>query len=140
MGGEHTPGPWAAFTDDVGLRPHTNIVAFEGRTQCVFSLPGRDKAEPDVRLIVAAPGLLEALMDTAASLAATISLLERSPKTAAPSNRMFDQMLADYRASLDRARAALLKATARTTGQEVGLPELPSADAGPFPRSPRLRE
>ena len=46
-----------------------------------------------------------ALTDTSASLAAAISLLERSPKTAAPSDRMFDQMLQDYRASLGRARA-----------------------------------
>jgi hypothetical protein len=50
-------------------------------------------------------GLRGALTDTSASLAAAISLLERSPKTAAPSDRMFDQMLQDYRASLGRARA-----------------------------------
>ncbi len=49
----------------------------------------------------------EAAIDCAASLAAAISLLERSPKTAAPSNKMFDQMLADYRAALTRARNAL---------------------------------
>lgn len=47
---------------------------------------------------------------TAASLAAAISLLERSGKAAkiaAPSDKMFDQMLTDYRKSLDAARAAL---------------------------------
>jgi len=49
----------------------------------------------------------EALLDTLASLVAAVSLLERSPKTAAPSNRMFDQMLTDYRASIKRARTAL---------------------------------
>jgi hypothetical protein len=47
------------------------------------------------------------LMDLLASLTASISLLERSPKTAAPSDRMFDMMLGDYRKSADRARAAL---------------------------------
>jgi hypothetical protein len=50
------------------------------------------------------------LTRTAASLAAAISLLERggeSAKKAAPSNKMFDQMLADYRRALDGARKAL---------------------------------
>jgi len=53
-----------------------------------------------------------ALLDTAASLAASISLLEKggkAAKKAAPSDRMFDQMVVDYTASLDRARAALAK-------------------------------
>lgn len=49
----------------------------------------------------------ETIIDLTASLAAAISLLERSPKTAAPSNKMFDQMLHDYRASLARARTFL---------------------------------
>jgi len=40
-----------------------------------------------------------------ASLAAAISLLERSPKTVAASDKMFDMMLDDYRGSLERARA-----------------------------------
>lgn len=53
----HTPGPWGAFSDDEG---HTNIVAFTPRTASVFSLPGRHKDEPDVRLISAAPDLLKA--------------------------------------------------------------------------------
>lgn len=53
--------------------------------------------------------LVAPLTDVTASLAAAISLLERSPKTAAPSNKMFDQMLDDYRASLERARQALSK-------------------------------
>ena len=50
------------------------------------------------------------LIDVMASLAAAISLLERAgkpAKKAAPSDQMFDQMLEDYRASLERARAAL---------------------------------
>ena len=49
----------------------------------------------------------EVLIDVMASLDAAISLLERTPKKAAPSDKMFDQMLADYRASLERARASL---------------------------------
>ena len=49
------------------------------------------------------------LIDATAALAAAISLLERTPKAklAAPSDKMFKQMLADYRASLDRARSHL---------------------------------
>lgn len=47
------------------------------------------------------------VIDTAASLAAAISLLERggnASKKAAPSDKMFDLMLADYRKSLSAAR------------------------------------
>lgn len=54
--------------------------------------------------------LREALVDVGASLAAAISLLERggkAAKKAAPSDRMFEQMVRDYAASLDRARVAL---------------------------------
>lgn len=50
------------------------------------------------------------VIDLAASLAAAISLLEKggkAAKKAAPSDKMFDQMLRDYRKSLDRARQAL---------------------------------
>ena len=46
-------------------------------------------------------------VDVMASLAAAISLLERGGKKAAASDKMFEQMLVDYNASLDRARAAL---------------------------------
>jgi hypothetical protein len=49
----------------------------------------------------------KALMETTASLAAAISLLERGRKKAAPSNKMFDQMILDYKKSLDAARAIL---------------------------------
>lgn len=53
--------------------------------------------------------LTEAFKDVLAHLVAAVSLLERSPKTGAPSNRMFDQMLADYNASIERGRAAYAK-------------------------------
>ena len=54
--------------------------------------------------------LVGAVIDCAASLKAAISLLERggkSAKKAAPSDKMFDLMVADYKASLERARATL---------------------------------
>lgn len=49
------------------------------------------------------------MLAAVASLAAAISLLERTPraKKAAPSDKMFDQMLADYRKALANARDAL---------------------------------
>lgn len=54
-----------------------------------------------------------------ASLAAAISLLERggkAAKKAAPSDKMFDQMIVDYKRSLEHARAALI-AMGNTDGQ-----------------------
>lgn len=69
----------------------------------------------DVRALtaVATPAPSDAMRKIAisviASLAAAISLLERVPnaKKAAPSNKMFEQMLCDYRNALENARAAL---------------------------------
>ena len=46
-------------------------------------------------------------IQTAASLAAAISLLERGGKKAAASDKMFAQMLTDYRNALNEARKAL---------------------------------
>ena len=48
-----------------------------------------------------------AAIDVATSLAAAISLLERGGKKAAPSDEIFEQMLVDYRNSLERTRATL---------------------------------
>lgn len=49
----------------------------------------------------------EIVLDLLAHLVAAVSLLERSPKTAAPSNRMFDQMIVDYQRAINRGRAYL---------------------------------
>jgi len=51
--------------------------------------------------------LEQALLNTAASLAAAISHLERTDKKTAASDKMFDQMLTDYRKSLEEARGIL---------------------------------
>lgn len=56
--------------------------------------------------------LEKALKDTLSHLVAAASLLSRSPKTAAPSNKMFDQMVVDYKAAAKRARAALAEVAA----------------------------
>ncbi len=51
----------------------------------------------------------DAFIGVVASLAAAISLLERIPnaKNAAPSDMMFEQMLADYRRALETARSVI---------------------------------
>ena len=62
------------------------------------------KNDPATRLVTER----EALLRTAASLAAAISLLERGGnRTAAASDRMFDQMIADYKRTLKVARSVL---------------------------------
>lgn len=53
--------------------------------------------------------LQERLTDVEASLVAAVSLLKRGSKKAAPSDKIFDQMIADYEGSIERARAALRK-------------------------------
>ena len=49
----------------------------------------------------------EPVVDLLASLVGAVSLLKRGSKKAAPSDRMFDQMIADYEAAIERGRAAL---------------------------------
>ena len=49
--------------------------------------------------------LREALIDILASLVASVDLLERGGKKAAPSDKMFAQMLVDYKNSIERGRA-----------------------------------
>ena len=53
----------------------------------------------------------EVLLDVLSSLVAAVSLLKRSPKIGAASNRMFDQMIVDYERSIERARAYLAQKT-----------------------------
>jgi DNA repair ATPase RecN len=63
--------------------------------------------------------LEEALKDTLSHLVAAASLLSRSPKTAAPSNKMFDQMVVDYETATKRSRAALAEVAAiRNKGEK----------------------
>ena len=49
----------------------------------------------------------EALYRLLFSMTAAVSLLKAGGKTAAPSDKMFDAMIADYEASIDNARMAL---------------------------------
>ena len=50
--------------------------------------------------------LREALIDTLASLVASVDLLECGGKKAAPSDKMFEQMLVDYKNTIERGRYA----------------------------------
>jgi hypothetical protein len=60
--------------------------------------------------------LVEALKDTTASLIAATSLLERGGKKAAASDKMFRQMLADYRKSVEVGRAVLKRENSPPAG------------------------
>jgi hypothetical protein len=80
----------------------------------------------------------------AAALAAAISLLEKGGKKAAPSDRMFEHMLADYRLALEKGRAAFA-----ISGKEDKLREMQATrldrirdDGGPLTLSDKaiLRE
>lgn len=51
--------------------------------------------------------LREELRRTTVSLVAAVSLLKSGGKKAAPSKKMFNQMLADYTNSIERSRAVL---------------------------------
>jgi hypothetical protein len=44
---------WAAFTDDSGPRPHTNLVSMNPATRCVISLPGLHKNDVVVQFFSA---------------------------------------------------------------------------------------
>lgn len=121
-----TPGPWGNETvrtscgvcHKIGPWPHKWRHGNE-MSACIYddypSPPeGTDNMLANARLIASAPSLAaevlrlrEVLLDAAVSLVAAVSLLERGGKKAAPSDKMFAVMLDDYRASIERARAAL---------------------------------
>ena len=76
-------------------------------------------------LITAPPadaGMREAFVRVLASLAAAISILERTPKAkrAVASDKMFDQMLDDYRKALEAGRSALTAPDATTKSDGDG--------------------
>lgn len=65
---------------------------------------------PALRALLAERDALRgAAMDALSSLVAAVSLLEGGGKKAAPSDKMFRQMLVDYNNSITRARQALAK-------------------------------
>lgn len=84
----------------------SQLISFTPLEAPSLAAPTPPAAEAPGQEPVAAKERRDILLDLMGSLAATISLLERYPKAkqAAPSNKMFGQMLVDYRASLERAR------------------------------------
>ncbi len=72
-----------------------------------YTRPASDSG-PECREVPVEPTTREPLMDVTAHLAAALSLLKKGGHAgAAPSNKMFDQMLRDYQKSVDRARKIL---------------------------------
>lgn len=45
---------WAAFTDESGPSPHTNLVSFSPITDCAVSISGVHKNDPNIAFIAAA--------------------------------------------------------------------------------------
>lgn len=78
--------------------------------------PTFEEWEADRRLIASIPmmrsrikALEAAALDALSSLTAAVSLLERGGKKAAPSDKMFTQMLIDYNGAIERARNVLIQ-------------------------------
>lgn len=97
-GGEDAPG-WA----NAQTVEYLEQAVKESRGAHTYDLERAD------RLATQVDELVKANIDVVASLAASISLLKRTPqgRLAAASDKMFKQMLVDYEASLERARALL---------------------------------
>ena len=75
-----------------------------------FAEAVRAAACAELRCLEAANAeLLEALKHTTVHLIAAVSLLESGGKKAAASNKIFELMLTDYKASIEQARAAIAK-------------------------------
>lgn len=115
----HTPGPWAWRWKSGSLHRVTHgPSAVYGDTvlaSCFSYATGTETqvGSADAALIAAAPDLLEALKSTTAALAAALHLLECGGRQAAASDRMFQQMLVDYKAAIKTAQAAFARATDR---------------------------
>lgn len=94
--------------DDTRRMWRRHLRNFAGTLRNSLEMPvTADLLENAAEIIVRDCSMRDALLSVTASLTAAVSLLERSPKTGAPSNKMFDQMLVDYRSAIAVARAAL---------------------------------
>ena len=105
---------------------------------CDRPSPSELSDEPDKFrcLYTASPadaGMREVFVRVLASLAAAISILERTPKAkkAVASDKMFDTMLNDYRKALEIGRAALTAPGATTKSDDGFLGTLPSGESEP---------
>lgn len=121
---------WAAFTDDSGSAPHTNLVSFADRTDCVLSLPGRHKHDPLVAYLEAAnPATILALLDQlakaeeirAAQADVVRHLRDRATKAESERDRM--------REAIEEACAAL-KVEARANEMSANIMRDPKRTGG----------
>lgn len=102
--GEPEPVAWIDFADNSNVRLWTS----EKHRADAEVAAGR-KMTPVYAAPPADAGMRETFVRVLASLAAAISILERTPKAkkAVASDKMFDTMLDDYRKALEAGRAAL---------------------------------
>lgn len=122
----YTKGPWVAER-----RLHCSVVLQTvGRTdgyanrvaECpqwshaAFPQPTPDEAFANARLIASAPDLLEALKDVTIHLIAAVSLLQKIHGDLAQSKKhaLFNTKIGDYNRSVERGRAAILKAEGKS--------------------------
>ena len=117
-----TPGPWKAcrsneefdgvmFEKDSDDDPYP-IVRIVSKTKTIAAAHDLFVFdEHNARLIQEAPNILEALKKTTAHLVAAHSLLARGGKKAAPSDKMFYQLLDDYEKAFNEGKGVIAKAT-----------------------------
>jgi hypothetical protein len=94
-----TPDPLSNALADA-IEELQNRVTFEAAANLAT-------AKLNANLLKRIAELEAALKDATVHLVAAVSLLESGGKKAAPSNKMFEQMLVDYKNGVERARAAL---------------------------------
>ena len=100
----------------------------DGETVYLRHKPSGDSGVYECAPLYTAPpadaGMREAFVRVLASLAAAISILERTPKAkkAVASDKMFDTMLDDYRKALEAGRQALTAPGATTKSDGGDLP------------------
>lgn len=92
---------WAGFEQQFWQSAHGDRRAIEANARRIARVPQLEA------MTLAGEAMAEAATHAAASLVAAISLLERGGCKAAPSDKMFRQMLKDYKNAVDAYRAAL---------------------------------
>lgn len=112
----HTPGPWTCFYKHKYDEWHVSMpISGSSMRFGIFDDGLRsENPEADARLIATSPEMLEALKATTAHLIAAVSLLKRGSKKAAPSDTMFNMMIADREKAIEQGRAIISKAEGRS--------------------------
>ena len=117
----------------------------DGETVYLRHKPSGDSGVYECAPLYTAPpadaGMREAFVRVLASLAAAISILERTPKAkkAVASDKMFDTMLDDYRKALEAGRQALTApgATTKSDGGEEWPASNPLSEVTHRPSDPK---